>query len=366
MPKVFTTKLPFLLSRHAWRFSFNGSPFLSSYSSKLLVCRRHAHQVLTGSTSSLGNKEQPPKDTDPKDLSPVPPKYPLINVRDIPAPHCGHIRVISLNSPHNKNAISTQMLEELDKEVSEINKQAMLEAKGLEERKLDTTIGSGTRVVIFASDVNRVFCAGADLKERANMSPTEVNAFLNQLRATFDTISNMSVPSISAVCAVALGGGFELALATTFRIFTPATEVGLPETRLGIIPGAGGTYRLQQVLSRPQALDMLLTGHRVKGKQAYFRGLCDRQEVLDSAVEMAKEICQGAPASTMVLTRLIKDGASAKREAEAYRTVLQTDDRNEALKAFGEERKPIFTGRLKPLKGLIFRPKRGDRYLKAD
>lgn len=179
-------------------------------------------------------------------------------------------------------------------------------------------------------------------------------------------ISNMPVPSISAVCGAALGGGFELALATTFRVFAPTASVGLPETRLGIIPGAGGTYRIQQVVSKARALHMLLTGRRMSGEEAFHMNLCDRltgpplqheksgdmaihrrREILHSAVEMAKDICEGAPASTLVLTRMFNEGASAKSEAEAYERVLQTEDRDEGLKAFREKRKPVFTGKLK-------------------
>ncbi|KAL8638173.1 MAG: hypothetical protein Q9228_004650, partial [Teloschistes exilis] len=322
---------------------------------------------LRGTDLRPGILAKPPlKDTDAKSPSLAPSKSSLINVRDIPAPHCGHIRVISLNSPHNRNAFSTQLLEELERQVSNINKQALLEAKALDEGNPDTAIGSGTRVVIFASDVEHVFCAGADLKERATMSPEQVNAFLTQLRATFDMISNMPVPSISAVCGAALGGGFELALATTFRVFAPTASLGLPETRLGIIPGAGGTYRIQQLVSKPRALHMLLTGRRMSGEEAFHTNLCDRlvasplqdeksgdmaihrrKEILHSAVKMAKDICEGAPASTLVLTRMFNEGASAKTEAEAYERVLRTEDRDEGLKAFREKRKPVFTGRLK-------------------
>ncbi|KAL9578446.1 MAG: hypothetical protein Q9212_005712 [Teloschistes hypoglaucus] len=416
MPNVLTTKftpfsskLTLLSPRYAWRLKRNGIPLFPSPSSRLLVCRRHAHQDLGATAFPPGSKEQPLNDRGAKGLTLAPSKSSLINVRDIPAPHCGHIRVISLNSPHNKNAISTQLLNELEREVSEINEHALLEAKALDEGNPDTAIGAGTRVVIFESGVDHVFCAGADLKERATMSPRQyvlfvpqwkavfsapldtstetsitvhplqhlgnpanpilrVDAFLTQLRATFDMISNMPVPSISAVSGAALGGGFELALATTLRVFAPSAQVGLPETRLGIIPGAGGTYRIQQLVSKPRALYMLLTGRIMTGEQASHMDLCDRlvgphvhlqdeksehraiyqrKTVLDSAIEIAKEICIGAPASTLLLTRMMNEGASAKSETEAYERVLQTEDRDEALRAFREKRKPVFTGRLK-------------------
>lgn len=177
----FSSKLTLFSSRYAWRLKINGLPLFPSYSSRLLVCRRHAHQDLRGTDlRPVISAKTPLKDTDAKDTSLAPSKSSLINVRDIPTPQCGHIRILSLNSPHNRNAFSTQLLEELEREVSNINKQALLEAKALDEGNPNTAIGSGTRVVIFASDVEHVFCAGADLKERATMSPEQYVLFFPQ------------------------------------------------------------------------------------------------------------------------------------------------------------------------------------------
>lgn len=180
-------------------------------------------------------------------------------------------------------------------------------------------------------------------------------------------INSLFIPTISAVSSLALGGGLELALATTFRVFTPATVVGLPETRLGIIPGAGGTVRLARLLGRKKALDLVLTGRRVKGEEALHMGLCDRlcgpsladidsqsigddvlrQEALEGALTMARSICEGGPATTMPLMKAIINGGGRayRKEAEVYDRVLETQDRDEALLAFKEKRKPVFTGR---------------------
>ncbi|KAL8729596.1 MAG: hypothetical protein Q9181_004955 [Wetmoreana brouardii] len=177
-------------------------------------------------------------------------------------------------------------------------------------------------------------------------------------------IHNSYVPTISAISSIALGGGLELALATTFRVFTPATVVGLPETRLGIIPGAGGTVRLKNLLGKTKALDLILTGRRVKGEEALRMALCDRlcgpsleeiddqkigdavmrQEALEGALSMAREICEGGPATTLPVMEQISKG-DYDTEALMYDSVFETQDRNEALKAFREKRKPVFTGR---------------------
>jgi len=162
------------------------------------------------------------------------------------------------------------------------------------------------------------------------------------------------------VTNLALGGGLELALSTHFRIFASSTVVGLPETRLGIIPGAGGTYRLPQVIGLQKAREMILLGKRIDAKEAYRIGLCDRvvkiekhdqddrmvNKVLDGAINFAGEICEGGPIGVMAALEAVngwKEGESC--ENKAYEKVLGTKDRMEALKAFSEKRKPIFMGR---------------------
>jgi len=138
--------------------------------------------------------------------------------------------------------------------------------------------------------------------------------------------------------------------------------VALPETRLAIVPGAGGTYRLPALIGENHARDLILTGRRIMGAEAYFLGLCNRlvqvseeQQkepgaargmVLEQAVEMAKTICEGGPVAIRAAAQAV-DGwkQGEKSENAAYEVVLPTQDRTEALKAFGEKRKPVFKGR---------------------
>ena len=186
--------------------------------------------------------------------------------------------------------------------------------------------------------------------------------FLSTLRKTLNTLSTLSIPSLSAISSVALGGGLELALATTFRVCAPGAVLGLPETRLGIIPGAGGTYRLRRLVGEMRALDLVLTGRRINGPMAEKIGVCEwvadtdgsedkgkvREKVLEMAVGIAKTICEGAPVSVGAAMRAVrggKDGDEAVEDRE-YRACLGRGrgDRDEALKAFGEKREVRFKG----------------------
>ncbi len=247
-------------------------------------------------------------------------------------------------------------------------------------------------MLILASDVDSCFCAGADLKERAGFSADEyvipsfpilINreeawrgivlifiganrtaAFLANLRNTFTALSMLPIPTISAVSSLALGGGLELALCTHMRVFASTAQVGLPETRLGIIPGAGGTYRLPALIGLGRARDLILTGRRVSAAEAYFLGIADRlvevieedgegkeglmkrakEEALKQAVRLAGEICEGAP--TAIRSALQAVGyAREEVENRMYERVVGTEDRNEALVAFREKRRPVFKGR---------------------
>ncbi len=155
---------------------------------------------------------------------------------------------------------------------------------------------------------------------------------------------------------MALGGGLELTLATDFRVLGEKAQVGLPETRLGIIPGAGGTYRLPKIVGRTKALDMVLTGRRVTAPEALAIGLADRfvplpeegegegrKEVIEAALEMARDICGGAPRSVVAAKEAVLAG-SEEAENSGYESVVGTRDRDEALRAFGEKRRPVFRG----------------------
>nr|RBQ90278.1 hypothetical protein FVER53263_04720 [Fusarium verticillioides] len=294
---------------------------------------------------------------------------PLIRVTNLPAPNTGHIRILELNRPSARNAISRALLANLRAEIDALHSQY---GPNGEEMPLQKRFGGAagadekgpTRAVVLASAVDTSFCAGADLKERKGMSQGETAEFLTNLRNTLTSLSSLPIPTISAISSVALGGGLELALSTHFRVLSSNATVGLPETRLGIIPGAGGTHRLPALIGLSRARDLILTGRRVGAPEAYFLGIADRlvevvpederdgsdvlgearKAALSEAVRLAQEICEGGPIGVRAALQAV---AWAREEVEnkMYERVVNTEDRNEALKAFQEKRKPIFTGR---------------------
>ncbi|KJX99891.1 mitochondrial methylglutaconyl-CoA hydratase like protein [Zymoseptoria brevis] len=270
-----------------------------------------------------------------------------IRISSIPAPHTGEITVLSLNRPRARNAISTALLGELNTVVEQLHAQGDK---------------SSTRALILTSESDDAFCAGADLKERLTFTEEDTRNFLKTLRQTFTRLSTLPIPTISAISSIAFGGGLELALCTNFRVLASTASIGLPETRLAIIPGGGGTYRLPALIGETRARDLILTGRRVSGEEAYFIGLADRlvqiseQEleekgvararVLEEATAMAKGICEGGPVAIRAAQAAVsgwRDGEGS--ENKAYERVIPTKDRLEALTAFGEKRKPSFQGR---------------------
>jgi methylglutaconyl-CoA hydratase len=195
-------------------------------------------------------------------------------------------------------------------------------------------------------------------------SPYRTAQFLTNLRGTFTDLSNLQIPTISAISSIALGGGLELALSTHFRVLSSNASVGLPETRLGIIPGAGGTFRLPALIGISRARDLVLTGRRVAAPEAYFLGIADRlvevlpederdgsdilqvarRSALSEAVRLAQEICEGGPVAIRAGLQSVA-WAREEKENEMYLRVVDTEDKIEALKAFQEKRKPVFKGR---------------------
>ncbi|OHW90782.1 methylglutaconyl-hydratase [Colletotrichum incanum] len=299
----------------------------------------------------------------------------LITVTQLPAPGSGHIRILELNRPKARNALSKALLSQLRAEVDAVHAQydpetgAEVPQKQVFGGAAGKDVKGPTRALILASAVETSFCAGADLKERRGFTQQETDEFLQTLRSTFTSLQNLPIPTISAISSIALGGGLELALSTHFRVLSSNAQVGLPETRLGIIPGAGGTHRLPALIGLSRARDLILTGRRVSAPEAYFLGIADRlvditheeaekagegdkdkgvliaarKAALSESVRLAGEICEGGPIAIRAALQAV---AWAREEVEnkMYERVVATEDRNEALKAFQEKRKPVFKG----------------------
>ncbi len=210
------------------------------------------------------------------------------------------------------------------------------------------------RCVVLTGAGDRAFCAGADLKERARMSEGEVHAFHHDLRAALRGIETSPKVFLAAVNGAALGGGLELALACDLRVMGEAAEVGLPEVGLGIIPGGGGTQRLARAIRVARAKDLVLTARRIGAAEALAWGLVSKvappERLVPEALAFAELVARNAPVSLRQAKRAIDDGfhlpleEALDLENRMYQDCLKTRDRLEALKAFAEKRRPVFTG----------------------
>lgn len=248
-----------------------------------------------------------------------------------------HIGMITLNRPEAANAMSRQLLITLQDYIKKV--------------KRDTTI----RVLIITGTGTRAFCAGADLKERKGMTDQEVIDTVQLIGSTISAIENIHIPTIAALNGVAFGGGLELALACDMRIATQGIKLGLTETSLGIIPGAGGTQRLSRLISVGQAKKLIFTANPIDSDEAKTIGLVE--EVVDeihasqTAMEWAKMIAQNAPIAVKQAKKAINEGLDMSLaegldfEHVCYQQTINTLDRLEGLQAFAEKRLPNFVGK---------------------
>lgn len=203
-----------------------------------------------------------------------------------------------------------------------------------------------------------IFCAGADLKERSKQTPEEVTRFVSSLRNLLTGIEQLPMPVIGALDGAALGGGLEMALACDIRTAASNAKLGLVETRLAIIPGAGGTQRLPRVLSPSLAKELIFTARVFTGAEAKVMGICnhsvEQNETKDAAylkaLEIAREILPNGPIGVRMAKKAIDKGINVDLasgyaiEEACYAQVIPTKDRLEGLKAFAEKRKPTYKG----------------------
>ncbi|KAI5119515.1 hypothetical protein M0805_002451 [Coniferiporia weirii] len=255
-----------------------------------------------------------------------------------PSEHHSGIKYLSLNRPQSKNAISLRLLKEFQECIDNAQ----------DDKDL--------RVLIVRSTVPGSFCAGADLAERRTMTQAQVSKFLLDLRKAFTSLENLPMPTIAAIDGPALGGGLELALACDFRIAgADVTKIGLPETRLGIIPGAGGTQRAVRLLGVSKAKELVFTGRLLTALDAKDFGLVDYvsesgTSAVDRAAKLAKEIALSAPLALKAAKKAVSMAPELEFESgldyerACYETLLSTKDRIEALNAFKEKRAPVFKG----------------------
>ena len=249
----------------------------------------------------------------------------------------GAIEIWTIDGESRRNAISRAMLQELGQLVARVSS------------------NRDVRAVILTGAGDKAFCAGADLKERTGMAEDEVRAFLNGLRLAFRAIEKSDCIFIAAINGAAFGGGTELALACDLRVAAPATELGLTEVKLGIIPGGGGTQRLARLIGPGRAKDLILTARRVNAAEAFSIGLVNRLapegHLLEVAFQLAEAVVVNAPVAVATAKHAIDEGTGLELdealalELAKYEEVLKTEDRLEGLRAFAEKRPPVYKGR---------------------
>jgi enoyl-CoA hydratase/carnithine racemase len=246
------------------------------------------------------------------------------------------ISVLTLNRPEARNALSKALLLAFHKELNAIKKNKSL------------------RVLIITGAGEKAFCAGADLKERQGMSIEETRAAVALIKSCTNAIADLAMPTIAAINGDAFGGGLEIALACDMRIAAQSASMGLTECALGIIPGAGGTLRLPQVVGLPKALELIFKASRLNSSDALNVGLVNAcsadDQLMPTALSWAQTIAGNAPLAIRAAKRAILFSSrnflelGLASEDAAYEEIIHSEDRLEGLRAFQEKRKPHFKG----------------------
>ncbi len=243
--------------------------------------------------------------------------------------------VVTLNRPEALNALSAAVLRELD-------------------QAFDAVAAGDARALIVTGAGAKAFCAGADIKELTGRSLSAQRRDAAYGQAVLARLDELPMPSVAAINGYAFGGGLELALACTFRLAVPTAKMALPEIKLGLIPGYGGTQRLPRVVGEARALELILSGRTLDAEEALRIGLVHRiaeGDPVAAAIAYARTFSvHGLPA-----LKLARDAVKRaldvplheglKLEADLNTLAFQTRDAAEGMSAFMEKRKPKFTDR---------------------
>jgi enoyl-CoA hydratase len=244
------------------------------------------------------------------------------------------VALLTLDRPERLNAIGSDTHALLRSALDEIGSDPALRAV--------VVTGSGS-----------VFSAGADIAEMRTLTDADsYEAFLHGFHGCYSRLSALAKPSIAAVNGIALGGGFELVLACDLRVAARTAKLGLPEIKLGTLPGAGGTQRLTRLVPMNIAKELILAGRTLDADRAYALGLVnlvtDPAELMPTALQLAREIAAGPPRAMAAGKRLLDQGielgldAALKLEIDTGRALFGQAEASEGMAAFAEKRPPRF------------------------
>lgn len=217
---------------------------------------------------------------------------------------------------------------------------------------LDAADALPAKVIVVSSALPGFFAAGADIKHMSTVDAASFGAYGDALRASVERLAAHPAVSVAAIDGLALGGGLELATACTLRVVGADSRMGLPEVKLGLIPGAGGTQRLPRLVGRGPALDLMLTGRQVDAEEALRIGLVDRLVPAGTAMTAARELARELSGPSSVAQRAVVRAVDAayerpladglRFEAEQIQELFEKGEAAEGIRAFIEKRAPEF------------------------
>ena len=246
------------------------------------------------------------------------------------------IATLTVNRPDKLNALNDATIAELGHAIDEI--------------RVDEKIGG-----VIVTGAGRAFVAGADIAELSSQTPVLAKARSRAGQDVFRRFETCPKPVIAAVNGFALGGGCELAMACHIRIASEAAKFGQPESKLGILPGFGGSQRLARLVGKGRAIQLLLTGEMIDAAEAYRIGLVNRvvhaAELMGSAREMMKQILANGPLAVALCIEAVDRGLEMSLdeglilEANHFGLLAATEDMREGMRAFLDKRTAAFKGK---------------------